>query len=163
MRKTLSILLCVMMLLSACTFAIPANAAPEGTAINNAEEFMAMVSTAADATEVTAKYYLAADITLAATYAEPFWGILDGNGKTITVTNPIFADFSGEVKNLTIKGEIYYTDLDAAAFATTSTLGYTAINCTNNANVTVMVTLSTSVASPQESLTTALTRQLATS
>ena len=138
MRKTLSILLCVMMLLSACVFAIPANAAPEGTAINNADEFLAMVSSAADATEPTAKYYLAADITLPASYAEPFYGILDGNGKTLTVTNPVFADFSGEVKNLTIKGEIYYTDADAAGFATTSTLGYTAINCTNNANVTVM-------------------------
>ena len=138
MRKTLSILLCVMMLLSACVFAIPANAAPEGTAINTADEFLAMVSTAADATEPTAKYYLAADITLPASYAEPFWGILDGNGKTLTVTNPVFADFSGEVKNLTIKGEIYYTDLDAAGFATTSSRGYTAINVTNNANVTVM-------------------------
>ena len=138
MRKTLSILLCVMMLLSACTFAIPANAAPEGTAINTADEFMAMVSSAADATEPTAKYYLAADITLAATYEAPFYGILDGNGKTLTVSNPIFADFSGEVKNLTIKGEIYYTDMDAAAFATASTKGYTATNVINDANVTVM-------------------------
>ena len=138
MRKTLSIILCVMMLLSACSFAIPASAAPEGTAINTADEFMAMVSTAADATEPTAKYYLAADITLGSTYAEPFWGILDGNGKTITVTNPIFADFSGEVSNLTIKGEIYYTDADAAAFCLTSARGYKATNCTNNANVTVM-------------------------
>ncbi|MBQ1196621.1 MAG: hypothetical protein IIX44_10300, partial [Clostridia bacterium] len=127
MRKTISILLCVMMLLSACVFAIPANAAPEGTAISTADEFLAMVSTAADATEPTAKYYLAADITLPASYAEPFWGILDGNGKTLTVTNPVFADFSGEVKNLTIKGEIYYTDADAAGFATTSSRGYTAI------------------------------------
>ena len=138
MRKTLSIILCVMMLLSACSFAIPASAAPEGTAINTADEFMAMVSTPADATEPTAKYYLAADITLAGTYAEPFWGILDGNGKTLTVTNPVFADFSGEVSNLTIKGEIYYTDADAAGFATTSSRGYTATKVTNNANVTVM-------------------------
>ena len=138
MKKTISILLCVMMLLSACAFAIPANAAPEGTAINNADEFLAMVSTAADATEPTAKYYLAADITLPASYAEPFWGYLDGNGKTLTVTNPVFADFSGYVSNLTIKGEIYYTDADAAGFATTSSRGYTATNVTNNANVTVM-------------------------
>ena len=138
MRKTLSIILCVMMLLSACSFAIPASAAPEGTAINTADEFMAMVSTPADATEPTAKYYLAADITLAGTYAEPFWGILDGNGKTLTVTNPIFADFSGEVSNLTIKGEIYYTDADAAGFAVASSRGYKATKVTNNANVTVM-------------------------
>ena len=138
MRKTLSIILCVMMLLSACSFAIPASAAPEGTAINTADEFMAMVSTPADATEPTAKYYLAADITLAGTYAEPFWGILDGNGKTLTVTNPVFADFSGEVSNLTIKGEIYYTDADAAGFAVASSRGYKATKVTNNANVTVM-------------------------
>ena len=138
MRKTISIILCVMMLLSACAFAIPANAAPEGTAINTADEFLAMVSTAADATEPTAKYYLAADITLPASYAEPFWGYLDGNGKTLTVTNPVFADFSGEVSNLTIKGEIYYTDADAAGFAVASSRGYNATNCTNNANVTVM-------------------------
>ena len=138
MRKTISIILCVMMLLSACAFAIPANAAPEGTAINTADEFLAMVSTAADATEPTAKYYLAADITLPASYAEPFWGYLDGNGKTLTVTNPVFADFSGYVSNLTIKGEIYYTDADAAGFATTSSRGYTATNVTNDANVTVM-------------------------
>ena len=138
MRKTLSIILCVMMLLSACSFAIPASAAPEGTAINTADEFLAMVSTPADATEPTAKYYLASDITLPASYAEPFWGILDGNGKTLTVTNPVFADFSGSVSNLTIKGEIYYTDADAAGFATTSSRGYTATKVTNNANVTVM-------------------------
>ncbi|MBQ8258807.1 MAG: hypothetical protein IJY97_04510 [Clostridia bacterium] len=138
MRKTLSIILCVMMLLSACSFAIPASAAPEGTAINTADEFMAMVSTPADATEPTAKYYLASDITLAGTYAEPFWGILDGNGKTLTVTNPVFADFSGEVSNLTIKGEIYYTDADAAGFAVASSRGYKATKVTNNANVTVM-------------------------
>ena len=137
MRKTLSIILSVMMILSICSFAIPVSADPEGTAINNAEEFMAMVSTAADATEITAKYYLASDITLAATYAEPFWGILDGNGHTVTVSNPMFADFSGEVKNLTINGEIYYTDMDAAAFTVLSTKGFNATNVTNNANVTV--------------------------
>ena len=138
MRKTLSLILSVIMILSVCSFAIPASAAPEGTAINTADEFMAMVSTAADATEITAKYYLASDITLAATYAEPFWGILDGNGHTVTISNPMFADFSGEVKNLTIKGEIYYTDMDAAAFTITSSKAFTATNCTNNANVTVM-------------------------
>ncbi|MBQ2240915.1 MAG: hypothetical protein II319_02100, partial [Clostridia bacterium] len=81
---------------------------------------------------------MANDITLKATYTEPFWGILDGNGKTLTVTNPVFADFSGSVSNLTIKGEIYYTDADAAGFAITSSRGYTATKVTNNANVTVM-------------------------
>ena len=136
MRKTLSIILSAIMLLSVCScFAMPASAAPEGTAINTADEFLAMVSTPADSAEPTAKYYLASDITLPSSYVEPFYGILDGNGHTVTVSNPMFNDFSGEVKNLTIKGEIYYQDQDAAAFALTSTLGYKAENCTNNATI----------------------------
>ena len=55
---------------------------PQGQAINSAEEFAAM---AADGT-----YYLAADITLTATYAEAFTGTFDGNGKTITTSVPVF-------------------------------------------------------------------------
>ncbi len=138
MRKTLSIILSVVMLLSVCSFAIPASAAtPEGIAINTADEFMAMVSTPADSAEITAKYYLASDITLAGTYAEPFWGILDGNGHTVSVTAPMFADFSGEVKNLNIKGDIYFTDANAAAFTVLSAKGLNATNCKNDANVTI--------------------------
>ncbi|MBO5701585.1 MAG: hypothetical protein J6S71_04035 [Clostridia bacterium] len=137
MRKTLALVLSVVMLLAACSFAIPVSAAPEGTAINTADEFMAMVSTPADATEPTAKYYLASDITLPGSYVEPFWGILDGNGKTVTVSAPMFNDFSGEVKNLTIKGDIYYADSDCGALAINSTKGFNATNCVNNANVTV--------------------------
>lgn len=137
MRKTLSIILSVMMILSVCSFAIPASAAPEGTAINTADEFLAMVSTPADATEVSAKYYLNADITLSGTYIEPFWGILDGNGHTVTVSAPMFADFSGEVKNLKIKGEILFQDANAAAFTVLSAKGFNATDCQNDANVTI--------------------------
>ena len=137
MRKTLSIILSAIMILSAFCFAIPASAAPEGTAINTADEFLAMVSTPADATEPTAKYYLASDITLPGSYVEPFWGILDGNGKTVTVSAPLFNDFSGEVKNLTIKGEIVFQDANAGAFTTLSSKAFKATNVTNNANVTV--------------------------
>ena len=138
MRKTLSIILSAIMLLSVCScFAMPASAAPEGTAINTADEFLAMVSTPADSAEPTAKYYLASDITLPSSYVEPFYGILDGNGHTVTVSNPMFNDFSGEVKNLTIKGEILYQDANAGALATLSSKAVTATNCVNNANVTV--------------------------
>jgi hypothetical protein len=137
MRKTLSIILSVMMILSVCSFAIPASAAPEGTAINTADEFLAMVSTPADSAEVTAKYYLNADITLSGTYIEPFWGILDGNGHTVTVSAPMFADFSGEVRNLKIKGEILFQDANAAAFTVLSAKGLNVINCQNDANVTI--------------------------
>ena len=138
MRKTLSIILSAIMLLSVCScFAMPASAAPEGTAINTADEFLAMVSTPADSAEPTAKYYLASDITLPSSYVEPFYGILDGNGHTVTVSNPMFNDFSGEVKNLTIKGEILYQDANAGALATLSSKAVTATNCVNYANVTV--------------------------
>ena len=71
---------------------------PEGTAINNAEEFAAMAT--------DGKYYLAADIELKATYPEIFTGTLDGNGKTITTSVPVFAQVEGAVKNLTLKGYI---------------------------------------------------------
>ena len=138
MRKTLSLILSMIMILSVCScFTMTASAAPEGTAINTADEFLAMVSTPADATEPTAKYYLASDITLPGSYVEPFWGILDGNGHTVTISAPMFNDFSGEVKNLTIKGEIFYTDANAGAFTTLSSKAFKATNVTNNANVTV--------------------------
>ncbi len=129
MRKTLSIVLSVLMLLSVCSFAIPASAAPEGTAIKTADDFMNMAA--------EGKYYLDADITLAGSYINPFVGTFDGNGHTVTVSAPMFLDFSGEVKNLTINGEIVFVDADAAAFAVKSTGGFNATNCTNNANITV--------------------------
>ena len=118
MRKTLSIILSAIMLLSVVSFAVPVSAAPEGTAINTADEFMAMVSTPADATEPTAKYYLASDITLPGSYVEPFWGILDGNGKTVTVSAPIFTEIAGAtIKNLNVAGAIDGAAADAAAVA----------------------------------------------
>ncbi len=129
MRKTLSLILSVMMILSVCVFAIPASAAPEGTAINTADEFMAMAA--------EGKYYLNSDITLAATYANAFVGTLDGNGHTLTITNPVFNDFSGEVKNLTLNGDIVYTDAaDVAAFTLFSAKGFNATDCTSNVNIT---------------------------
>ncbi len=129
MRKTLSMILSVIMILSVCSFAIPSSAAPEGTAINTADDFMNMAA--------EGKYYLNADITLAATYPNAFVGTFDGNGKTVTVSNPMFADFSGEVKNLTINGAIVYADQDAAAFAVKSSTGFNATNVTSNVNITV--------------------------
>ncbi len=129
MRKTLSLILSVMMLLSVCSFAIPASAAPEGTAINTADEFMAMAA--------EGKYYLNSDITLVATYPNAFNGTFDGNGHTVTVTNPMFNDFSGEVKNLTIKGDIVYVDANVAAFTVNSSKGFNATDCVNDVNITL--------------------------
>lgn len=125
MRKILSVILCMILI---CGFAVPVSAA-EGTAVSTAEEFMSM--------SPEGSYYLASDITLTSTYEAKFSGTFDGNGKTVTVSAPMFSDFSGEVKNLTIAGEINSADKDASAFALVSSSGFTAENCVNNANVTV--------------------------
>ena len=100
MKKTLSLILAICTILSICSFSVAA--APEGTAISSAAEFAAM---AADG-----KYYLANDITLDATYAETFKGTLDGNGKTVTVSAPMFATLeNATIKNLNVEGAIAYT------------------------------------------------------
>ena len=69
-----------------------------GTAIYDAADFAAM--------SASGSYYLAADITLSATYTTVFKGTLDGRGHTVTTSVPMFTDMSGTVKNLTVKGNI---------------------------------------------------------
>ncbi len=100
MKKILSMILTISMILAiAATMGITIAAAPEGTAINNAAEFAGM---AADGT-----YYLAADLTIDATYTAQFTGTLDGNGKTVTLAGvPMFHTLSGDVKNLNLAGEV---------------------------------------------------------
>ena len=127
MKKTFSFLLALIMILSICSFS--GAAAPEGTAISSAAEFAAM---AADG-----KYYLANDITLDATYAGPFKGTLDGNGKTLTVSAPIFAAIEGAtIKNLTVAGAIDGAGADAAAVAVTAAGAVTFDNIYNKATIT---------------------------
>ena len=130
MRKTFAIVLSAIMLMTACCFALPVSAA-EGTPINTAEEFAAM---AADGT-----YYLNADITISASYATPFTGTLDGNGKTVTISVPMFEVFNGTIKNLTINGNITSTT-SAGSVAAKSTDGMVAENIVNNASISVMGT-----------------------
>lgn len=127
MKKMLICLLSIIMIISTLPFV---TAAASSTPISTADEFMAM--------SPTGEYYLAADITLKSTYRKTFEGKLDGNGKTLTISAPIFDDFSGKVENLTIEGKVVATDEDASAFALTSSKGFEAVNCTNNARVTVM-------------------------
>ena len=120
MKKTISALMALCMILSVCFFSVSAAEAtvgsvaagytPEGTPITNAAEFAAM---AADG-----KYYLANDITLDATwnagsaasstYKEntAFTGTFDGNGKTVTTSVALFANLQGTVKNLVVEGAI---------------------------------------------------------
>ena len=131
MRKTLSILVSVLMIVS--LFAVGVNAA-EGTAINSADEFKAM---AADGT-----YYLNADITVTETFESDFTGTLDGNGHTVTVSVPMFKQMNGTVKNLTIVGEISTEISNQAQIGTLAqqSKGATVDNVTNKANVTVTQT-----------------------
>ena len=133
MKKTIAILLTICTVLSICSFS--AAAAPEGTAINSAAEFAAM---AADG-----KYYLASDITLDATYAETFKGTLDGNGKTVTVSAPMFATLeNATIKNLNVEGAIAYTVAegetapDSAAVAVNASGVIVLDNIVNKASVT---------------------------
>ena len=97
MKKIISVLLIVAMMLASMLAIIPAYAAPEGTAIKSATDFANM--------SADGKYYLANDIVIAASYAE-FKGTLDGNGNTIIVkgATPIFTKINGgTVKNLNIE------------------------------------------------------------
>ena len=127
MKKTFSFLLALIMVLSICSFSVAA--APEGTAISSAAEFAAM---AADG-----KYYLANDITLDATYAETFKGTLDGNGKTVTASAPIFAAIEGAtIKNLTVAGAIDGAAADTAAVAVNAAGAVAFENITNKAAIT---------------------------
>ena len=89
MKKTISILVIIAMMLASLLAIVPISAAdPEGTAVTNETEFLAMT---ADGT-----YYLANDIVLSQPYGTIFSGTLDGNGKTITVTNnPVFKNLAG--------------------------------------------------------------------
>ena len=97
MKRTISILVIVAMMLASLLAIVPVSAAtPEGTPVKNAKEFAAM--------EADGTYYLANDITITKPYAD-FKGKLDGNGHTIAVNGApsAFTKLSGAtVSNLTV-------------------------------------------------------------
>ena len=138
MKKTLSILMALCMILSICSFQI--SAAPQGTAITTEAEFLAM--------KADGSYYLANDLTITKSYGADgtlFTGYFDGNGKTVTLTGePLFLEFCGQAKNLTLKGEVIadhekdngYWARGAFACMTSGEGTITLYNITNNANVT---------------------------
>ncbi len=108
MKKIISIALTLCMVLGLCSFSVAA--APEGTAITDAAGFAAM--------DPAGTYYLANDITLDASYAQVFAGTFDGNGKTVTVSAPMFAEIAGAtIKNFTVAGAIDGAAADCAAVA----------------------------------------------
>ena len=124
MRKTLSLLISVIMILSLSVVGI---SAAEGKAITNADEFMSMA--------IDGTYYLANDITLNSTYDAIFLGVLDGNGKTVTVSAPMFENMNGTVKNLTVEGSVTVSGGNAGSVAMNSKGGKFE-NILNRASVT---------------------------
>lgn len=110
---------------------VAADYEPEGKAITSADDFAAM--------DADGKYYLAKDITVSATYTTNFIGTFDGNGKTITTTvAPLFSEFNGTLKNLTVAGDVTitksYTGVIANLGATTNNV--TISNVVNKVNLT---------------------------
>ena len=155
MKKTLSLIMAIAMILSMSMISVyaedilliaPAPSAPEGTAITSAAEFAAM--------DPAGTYYLANDITIAEPYATAFTGTIDGNGKTVTISVPMFVDFGGKIKNLTINGSVTSLAKDAelpalaengarGAIACISTCGTEVVfeNIVNNAAISAIGSL----------------------
>ena len=136
MKKALTIVLALCMILAICPFTVAA-ADPTGTPITTEEEFLAM--------KPEGHYYLANDLNLTKSYEQLFTGVFDGNDKTVTLNGEaMFWEFCGQAKNLTINGEVVAThEKDngywaRGAFACMASGEGTIIlyNIVNNANVT---------------------------
>jgi len=101
----------------------------EGSAIKTAGDFAAMTA--------DGDYYLDADISIDTTYETAFTGTFDGNGHTVTLTAPMFAQFDGTVRDLNIEGIELSGNKNLAAFALYTSKGITAINVVNTVNIRV--------------------------
>ena len=122
MKKTISIILTLCMVLGICSFSVAA--APEGTAITDAAGFAAM--------DPAGNYYLANDIIVEASYAQTFTGTLDGNGNTINMAlnaaserNP-FPYVYGKIMNLGTTGTLTNTGANYTVYTLTAADGLSA-------------------------------------
>ena len=136
LKKCLSILLAIVMMLSCMTAvaidAVATDATPTGTPITSLSQI----------SDKAGDYYLATDIVSNnTTVSGTFTGTLDGNGKTITTSVPLFNDLGtgAEVKNLTTAGTLTTTEVNYGVVAKTATGAFTMTNCTNNAKITYTV------------------------
>ncbi|MBP3315509.1 MAG: hypothetical protein J6M03_06765, partial [Clostridia bacterium] len=133
MKRTISILVIVAMMLASLLAIVPVSAAtPEGTPVKNAKEFAAM--------EADGTYYLANDITIGKSYGE-FKGTLDGNGHTITVNGvaSAFTKLAGaNVSNLTISAsaDAVAPSAHTGALAGTANGTFTNVHAVVNYNYT---------------------------
>ena len=132
MKRILSLLIILALILSTVLAIIPASAA-EGTAINTAEDFLAM--------DPEGSYHLAADIELTAPFDADFKGTLDGNGKTITVAASAISAFkkinNGQVYNLTVKADYSVSEPNTFGVLAREAIG-TFSNVTVDAKVVVL-------------------------
>ena len=134
MKRTISILVIVAMMLASVLAIVPASAAetPEGTAINSAADFAAM--------DAAGTYYLAADITLTEMYSKAnFTGTLDGNGKTITLSGIPTA--IKEMKGATVSNLNLVVDYTFAASGAGGALAHWANGTFTNITVTANYTV----------------------
>lgn len=101
---------------------------PSGEPITCEAEFLAM--------EEDGDYYLANDITVSESYGT-FRGRLHGNGKTVTVSEPLFKSLEGaSVCDLTIKGTVDFPDVERVGALACSATTVNAYRVVNEADVT---------------------------
>ena len=134
MKRTISILVIVAMMLASVLAILPASAeeAPAGTAITTAADFAAM--------DAAGTYYLANDITLTEMYSKAnFTGTLDGNGKTITLSGIPTA--IKEMKGATVSNLKLVADYTFAASGAGGALAHWANGTFTNITVTANYTV----------------------
>jgi len=111
MNRIISVMIAILMLVNLSAFAqlsVIASEETNGTAITSFSQII----------DLTGEYYLSADITdNTTTISGIFSGTLNGNGKTITTSVPLFTMLSGFVSNLTIEGTINYTNISSSVGA----------------------------------------------
>lgn len=144
MRKISAIILSLILIMSTlAVLAIPASAEDAKVEIGKVAadykpaEGAVKVEKIEDITDLAGNYYLANNLTISATVATPFTGTIDGCGHTITVSVPVFTEFGGTIKNLTIKGAVSADSGNLGALAYTVVGGPVTIsNIANEATVT---------------------------
>ena len=128
MRRIISILLSVLMIVSMCTVTMVGASAedvavvlpdePTLTKLSDAEMEAKGYTKLTDFAniETNGKYYLGGNITVEATFTDVFSGELNGNGYTITAKAPVFATLSeATISNVTISGDITTAEADNIA------------------------------------------------
>ena len=140
MKKTLSVILALLTVLSLAVFGISA-------ATGDVQEGYTPVSgsvgikSLSEITDPAGIYHLTEDITVNETFTTAFSGVLDGCGHTVTVSAPMFDILDGTVKNMVLEGSITSVEKSAAAVALTSNNGMKAMNITSNVDITVSGTV----------------------